>query len=125
MFRGIPVQRKPVVDNASYSNEISDAIRKGDVYAVCEIFRRPRMEGKCPQDSSLLSLAAQAQQSEIMALLIQHGALQWSENKRDNEFFALTLEVVTKRDIEGNYVHGVQYVVMLLTTVHSSVSAAV
>jgi hypothetical protein len=99
MFRGpFPITNN-VVDRYC-SDEIFKAIQQGNVDTLRNLLGQPQSDPK-KRDMPLLNIAAEAKESEIMALLIQHGASEWINSDASNDFFVRTLEIVTKKDIDS------------------------
>jgi hypothetical protein len=101
MFRADYKLQSVILDDKRYSDALCRVIERGDVKAARLHLKHPQAEPEKRRAKPLLNFAAQAEKSEMVALLIEHGALQWIPSKKGNRFFARALEIVIRRDIEG------------------------
>jgi hypothetical protein len=101
MFRAGFKLKNVIVDDRLYSNALCKAIKKGDIEEARHYLKHSQAEPEQTRGKPLLNFAAEAEKSEMMALLIQHGASKWIPSIKGNMFVALALEIVTRRDIEG------------------------
>jgi hypothetical protein len=101
MFRADFKLKSALPDDRRYSDALYCMIERGDVKAVRRHLGHSQPEPEKRRAKPLLNFAAEANKSEMMALLIQHGVLQWMPSKNGNRFVARALEIVIRRDIEG------------------------
>jgi hypothetical protein len=100
MFRRPFALKTVIVEDRCCSDEIFDAIQEGRIEDLRKLLEKPQLNVKT-RDRPLLNIAAEKEQSGTMALLIQYGAREWIYSEASNEFFATTLEIVTKKDVES------------------------